>query len=274
MLRVVLGWIMVWLVAWPAAASLDLQLTGKMTQGGLIRGQVDPEALIFLNGQQLHISPEGYFVFGFGRDAELDNLLVVIPSRGIPEEINLHLTKRDYRIQRVTGIPRTIMRPSAKNLKHAAKDAKLIGKARKVFSQQTFFMDDFQWPAIGPITGVYGSQRFYNGEPSRPHFGVDVAKKTGSPVLAPAPGRVTLAEPNMFYSGGTLMLDHGYGVSSTFLHMSKLSVVVGDTVKAGQKIGEVGATGRASGPHLDWRINWFHVRIDPELVVPPMSKSR
>lgn len=272
MLRALFGWMVCCLLAWPTAAALKLNLKGEMTQGGLIRGQSDPEALIFLNGQQLQISPEGYFVFGFGRDAELENLLVVIPPQGIPEEIILHLSKRDYRIQRVTGIPHKIMRPSAKNLKHAARDSKLIGRARKVMSQQTYFMDDFKWPAVGPITGVYGSQRFYNGEPSRPHFGVDVANPTGSPVVAPAPGQVTLAEPNMFYSGGTVMIDHGFGVSSTFLHMSKLSVRVGDKVTLGQKIGEVGATGRSSGPHLDWRINWFHVRIDPQLVAPPMSK--
>jgi murein DD-endopeptidase MepM/ murein hydrolase activator NlpD len=127
-----------------------------------------------------------------------------------------------------------------------------------------------QWPLLGPISGVYGSQRIYNGKPGRPHFGVDVAAPIGTPVRAPAAATITLAQPDMFFSGGTLIMDHGYGVSSTFMHLSRLLVKTGDKVAAGDVVGEVGATGRASGPHLDWRINWFDVRIDPQLVVAPM----
>ncbi|MGD2008216.1 MAG: M23 family metallopeptidase, partial [Cellvibrionales bacterium] len=126
------------------------------------------------------------------------------------------------------------------------------------------------WPAEGRISGVYGSQRFYNGTPGSPHYGVDVAVPTGHPVLAPGPGVITLAEPDLFYSGGTVILDHGYGLSSSFLHMSKLHVAVGDEVQPGDLIGEVGATGRATGPHLDWRMSWLDQRIDPQLLVPAM----
>ena len=130
----------------------------------------------------------------------------------------------------------------------------------------------FMWPVEGPISGVYGSQRYYNGEPRRPHFGVDVAAPAGTTVRAPAAGIVTLAQPDLFYSGGTVILDHGYKLSSTFLHMSEVLVQAGDELKAGDIIGAVGATGRATGPHLDWRMNWRDTRIDPQLLAPPMPK--
>ena len=130
----------------------------------------------------------------------------------------------------------------------------------------------FVWPAEGPISGVYGSQRFYNGEPRRPHFGVDVAVPTGTIVRAPAAGVVTLAEPDLYFSGGTVILDHGYRLSSSFLHMSEVAVQVGDELQPGDIIGAVGSTGRATGPHLDWRMNWREQRIDPQLLAPPMPK--
>ena len=132
------------------------------------------------------------------------------------------------------------------------------------------FAGEFQWPLIGPITGVFGSQRVYNGVPKRPHYGVDVAAPVGTPVSTPAPGTVTLAHADMFYSGGTLIIDHGYGVSSTLMHLSKVLVAVGDEVVPGDIVAEVGAAGRATGPHLDWRMNWLNVRIDPQLLVSPM----
>ena len=120
--------------------------------------------------------------------------------------------------------------------------------------------------------GVYGSQRFYNGTPGNPHYGVDIARPTGHPVLSPGPGVVTLAEPDLFYSGGTVILDHGYGLNSSFLHMSRIDVKVGDVIKTGDQLGAIGATGRATGPHLDWRMSWFDQRVDPQLLVPPMPK--
>ena len=143
-----------------------------------------------------------------------------------------------------------------------------VAKARKTSSERADFAARFIWPAEGPITGVYGSQRVFNGVPKRPHYGVDVGAPTGTQVIAPAGGKVTLAHPDLYYSGGTIIIDHGLGVNSTFLHLSKLTVEPGEMVKQGQKIGEIGATGRATGPHLDWRINWFSERLDPALLVP------
>ena len=130
----------------------------------------------------------------------------------------------------------------------------------------------FVWPVTGRISGVYGSQRIYNGTHGTPHYGVDIARPEGTPVLAPAAGEVTLAEPDLFYSGGTVILDHGYGFSSSFLHLSEVHVSLGDLLSAGDLIGAIGATGRATGPHLDWRMSWFSQRIDPQLLVPPMPE--
>ncbi len=165
------------------------------------------------------------------------------------------------------------MQPSAEDLKRIRRDARQVRQARARHIERTDFAGEFQWPLVGPVTGVYGSQRVYNGEPGRPHYGVDVAAPKGTPVTTPAPGVVTLAHPDMFYSGGTLIIDHGYGVSSTFLHLSKLLVEEGDEVAPGDIVAEVGAGGRATGAHLDWRMNWRKARIDPQLLVEPMPEQ-
>jgi murein DD-endopeptidase MepM/ murein hydrolase activator NlpD len=154
-----------------------------------------------------------------------------------------------------------------------------VDAARAQLLPITAFRQTFRWPAIGPVSGVFGSQRVYNGEPGRPHYGVDVAVPTGTRVYAPADGIVTLARKDMYYSGGTIILDHGFGLSSSFLHLSKVLVKVGDVIKQGDVLAETGATGRASGPHLDWRMNWLDRRVDAQLLVPampdqPVQKSK
>lgn len=159
------------------------------------------------------------------------------------------------------------MKPNPKAVERAAKDSKQVKAARTIFSDTTAFANGFIAPIEGTITGVYGSRRIYNGVPKYPHYGLDYAGKTGDPVKAPADGKVLLWVPDMFYSGGTMIIDHGHGVSSTFLHLSKSYVKAGDTVKQGDVVAGVGASGRATGPHLDWRINWFDVKIDPALVL-------
>ena len=163
------------------------------------------------------------------------------------------------------------MKPNPAAQARAAKDAKQTRAARGLFSEQLAFMQSFIWPVTGRISGVYGSQRVYNDVPGNPHFGVDIARPTGTVVVAPADGVITLAEPDMFYSGGTVIIDHGYGINSTFLHLSKLYLKVGDKVKQGDNVAEIGATGRVTGPHLDWRLNWFQMRLDPVSIVPSMT---
>ncbi|MFV0594627.1 M23 family metallopeptidase [Shewanella sp.] len=257
------------------SVSIQAQVSfeGQFEQGALIRGKAPAGTQISLNGEALKVTPDGHFAFGFDRDAQLSQELRLVYPDGLTEVKPLSVTKREYNIQSVKGISNKIMKPDPVAQERAAKDTAQVKAARGTFSEQTAFLQSFIWPLTGRISGVYGSQRIYNDVPGNPHFGVDVAAKTGTVVVAPADGVISLSVPDMFYSGGTMIIDHGYGVSSSFLHLSKLYVNVGETVKQGQAVAEVGATGRANGPHLDWRLNWFQMRLDPTTIVPPMATA-
>lgn len=246
------------------------ELSGTPQQGILLRGQVEPGTRLLLDDNKVRVTPNGQFVIGFDRDAPAQARLVEITAAGQRREHRLAIAPRHYDIQSVTGVPQQTVEPPPEQLQRIVDEQKMVENARAVDSDRLDFLGEFQWPILGRISGVYGSQRIYNGKPGRPHFGVDVAAPVGAPARAPADATITLAQPDLFFSGGTLIMDHGYGVSSTFMHLSRLLVKTGDVVKAGQVIGEVGAIGRASGPHLDWRINWYKVRIDPQLLVAPM----
>lgn len=242
-------------------------LNGEFVQGALLFGQTRPNSLIKLDGESIKVANNGVFVIGFGRDAKLNHQLV-ITYQGQARSTNFTLKKRQYRESRVNGISKKITHPNPKNVARARKDAIQVRAARAIWSDTQHFMQDFIWPAPGRISGVYGSVRYYNGKMGRPHYGVDMASPIGTKVVAPADGIVRLYVPDMFYSGGTLIIDHGMGVSSTFLHLSKGHVTAGDVVKQGQLIAEIGNTGRSTGPHLDWRMNWHNKRVDPQLLVP------
>lgn len=250
---------------------LAQDLKGVLQQGALVVGHVEPGDRVFLDGDAVKVGAEGVFVIGFGRDAGAESVLVVQDSRGASKESRLHIKKRDYKIQRIEGIAKQIMSPNVENIKRARAESALVRQARAVSLDRLDFAGPFLWPLTGPITGVYGSQRVYNGEPKRPHYGLDVAAPIGTPVTTPAPGQVTLVHQDMFYSGGTLIIDHGHGVSSTLMHLSKVLVAVGDEVVPGDIVAEVGAGGRATGAHLDWRMNWKKARVDPQLLVGEMT---
>lgn len=250
----------------PTLASA-LELQGEPVQGGLIFGTVAAGSRVQLDDQPIMVSPDGRFVIGFGRDETGVRALRVSRPDGITRRRDLHITKREYRIERVDGLPPKTVTPDPESLARIRDDARQVREARALRDARTDFAQGFSWPASGRISGVYGSQRVLNGEPRRPHFGVDVAAPTGTPVYAPAPGVVTLAHPDLYYSGGTVVLDHGHGLSSSFLHLSKVSVSAGDRIEKGDPVGQIGATGRATGPHLDWRMNWLDKRVDPQLLV-------
>jgi murein DD-endopeptidase MepM/ murein hydrolase activator NlpD len=245
-----------------------IDIDGQTLQGSLLRGKAAPGAKVLLNDKPLAVSSDGDFVLGFSRDEETPQTLVV-EFEGERSQLTLNPTKREYRIQRIDGLDQNKVTPPASVLDRIRSDAALVRKARGGVSTLEGFKQDFIWPSEGVITGVYGSQRVLNGKPSRPHYGIDLAAPTGTLVVAPAAGKITMAHPDLYYSGGTLIIDHGLGVFSTFLHMDSMSVSVGDMVEQGDKIGEIGETGRATGPHLDWRINWGQVRLDPALLVSP-----
>lgn len=269
--------LLLWLCAavwpWPVQADENIELHGEWAQGGMVKGRVGTGTRVRFEGRDLRISPQGWFVFGLNRDQKPNAVLEIIRGDGTQQRQIVNVRARKYDVQRIDGLPKSKVTPSAKDLERIGRENSMIGSARMVDSDLTGFLSEFQWPVIGPISGVYGSQRILNGTPKRPHYGVDIAAPSGTPVVAPAPGRVTLVHPDMFYTGVTVNLDHGHGVSSIFIHMSESLVEEGQRVAAGEAIGSVGATGRATGPHLHWGMNWFKVRLDPQLLVGQMPES-
>lgn len=247
---------------------------GELQQGALVRARVAPGTAVALDGKPVRVTAQGEFAVGFGRDAAVEQRLVLIAPDGQRHTQPLTLRSRTYQVQRVEGVPQSTVNPPPEQLERIRQEAERVRKAREVDSDLTDFLGNFIWPAEGRISGVYGSQRFYNGEPRQPHFGVDIAAPKGTPVIAPAGGVVRLTEPDLFFSGGTLIVDHGYGVTSTFIHLDEILVKVGQRVEQGERIARIGATGRATGPHLDWRMNWYEARIDPVTLVPPPVNGR
>lgn len=255
------------LVASASFSTMALELKGHLTQGGLVTGKLENAKSVSLDGKSLKLSPKGDFVFGFGRDAETTHTLKWVDNTGKSHSQPLAITKREYEIDKITGVAKKYVSPAKEVSARISREAVAVRKAREVDSDLLYFLDPVLKPAEGRISGVYGSQRYFNGEPRRPHFGLDIANKTGSPVYAPISGTVVFAESDLYYSGGTLIIDHGHGITSTYIHLSKLDVKVGDKIKQGNKVAEIGATGRVTGPHLDWRFNWKGERLDPALLM-------
>lgn len=256
-----------------SASAQPLVLDGPLKQGGLVKGQVAPGTKVNFAGKAVRVSKSGEFLIGFHRDEPAEVSLKLVYPDGVVETKTLNIEKRDYDIQRIDGLPPRKVTPIEKDLKRIRAETKLIKQARKLDDDRDDYQTGFIWPTVGRISGVYGSQRILNGQPRRPHFGIDIAAPTGAPVLAPADGVITLAHPDTYFNGGIIALDHGHGLSSWFSHLSKLLVKVGDVVKRGDKIAEVGSTGRSTGPHLDWRMNLFERRIDPSLLVGAMPEQ-
>jgi murein DD-endopeptidase MepM/ murein hydrolase activator NlpD len=270
-LRRVLAAVMLLVLGAATHAAVPVELRGSAIQGGLIVGQTAPGSVVYQDGDRVRVSPAGRFLLGFHRDAPAASTLVVELPGGMRYERELAVEAREYQIQRIDGLPpRKVTPRSAEDLARIRSDIVAVKRSRALDDPREDWLQGFEWPVEGPISGVYGSQRVLNGEPRRPHYGVDIAVPTGTPVRAPAAGVVTLAVPDMFFSGGTLVLDHGHKLSSSFLHLDRLLVEPGDRVEKGDVIAEVGATGRVTGPHLDWRMNLRDRRIDPQLLVPPM----
>lgn len=248
-----------------------VEISTPLIQGAMVIGKTAVGNKIHFLGREVRVNEEGIFVVGLGRDAPKKvNVTETFPS-GKQEVHRFAVKQRSYKEQRIEGVPkRTVQVPEAE-LPRIRKEVKLTKSARNIDSKRKDFLQSFIWPTKGVITGVYGSRRFYNGEPRRPHFGIDIAAPKGSLVWAPISGKVTLVHNDMYFSGGTLIIDHGHGVSSTFIHLSEILVEEGDEIEQGGVIAKVGSTGRSTGPHLDWRINWFEQRLDPQLLMdgPP-----
>lgn len=262
------------LVFGAAVSAAELELEGEPVQGGLIVGRAPAEATVTLDGEPVARASDGTFLIGFGRDDTEAQRLVVEFGDG-ERRIVRELAPRDreFDIQRIDGLPPKQVTPDPEALERIRLEAQMTREARRRVDDRTDFAAGFIWPATGPITGVYGSQRILNGEPRSPHWGVDIAAPAGTPVRAPASGVVTLAHPDMYFSGGTLLVDHGLGLSSAFLHLDEILVEPGQRVEQGEIIARIGATGRVTGAHLDWRMNLGETRVDPQLLLGEMPDA-
>jgi len=257
------------LFAAPALAD-EITLEGTPEQGALIRGMAAPGAHVALDGKPVRVAPDGRFIFGFGRDAPEHASLDVVFADGTRLHRDLVVAIRQYDIRRIDGLPPAQVSPSPEAMIRIKREQVEIDRALAVESDNLAFEAPLIWPVLGPISGIFGSQTIMNGESRSPHYGVDVAAPAGSPVRASNAGRIVLAEPDLYFTGGTVIIDHGYGLSTTYVHLQHMAVRRGDRVRQGQPIGEVGSTGRATGPNLHWGVNWGGVRLDPALVAGPM----
>tara|TARA_B100000287_G_scaffold414893_1_gene447919 strand:+ start:581 stop:1366 length:786 start_codon:yes stop_codon:yes gene_type:complete len=244
-------------------SSFAVTFEGKFIQGSFILGKTEPGSEVFIDKKKVKVTPDGYFAFGLGRDRKND--VVIIVNK---EKIIKKVFKRKYIIQRIDGLEEKKVTPPEEVYERIKRENKWIGEARAINSNLTFFKNKFINPLENAIiTGVYGSQRILNGKPKWPHYGIDFAADEGTEIKAMLSGVVTLAEPDLFYTGGTLIFDHGHGISTLYMHMKTLMVKKGQKVKQGDIIGTVGSTGRSTGAHLDVRLNWFQTRLDPATVL-------
>ena len=245
----------------------SLELKGEFYQGNLIIGQTEPGSQIFIDKSKIKVSKDGYFAFGLSKDRKNDVVINVV-NQNKTEEITKKVYKKKYQIQKIDGLPQKQVTPPKEVYERIKNDNKLIAEARSVDSDYTYFSNKFNVPIENTIiTGVYGSQRILNGIPKSPHYGLDFAAKEGTPIKAMLDGEVTLSEKDLYYTGGTIIFDHGHGVSTLYMHLKDLNVVKGQKVKKGEIIGTVGKTGRSTGAHLDIRLNIFDMKLDPESVL-------
>ncbi len=243
-----------------------IEFQGKFLQGHFILGKTDPNAKILVGKKEVKVSKDGFFVFGIDRDQKYDLTFTKIIN-GKKLLITKKVLKRKYNIQRIDGLAKSKVTPPESVYKRIKKENNAIGKARAINSDLQFFKEKFIMPVEGIISGVYGSQRILNGKPRWPHYGIDIAAKQGTMIKSSGSGIVTMAEDDLYYTGGTVIMDHGHGISTIYSHLENVLVSVGDQINQGDIIGTVGSTGRSTGPHLDFRVNWFQTRLDPMSVL-------
>ena len=248
-------------------SSFAATFEGKFIQGSFIIGKTEPGSQIFIDNKKVKVTSEGFFAFGLGRDRKYD-VVITVNKDGNKQKIVKKVQKRKYNIQRIEGLEEKKVTPPDEVYERIKRENKWIGEARAINSDLTFFTKKFIIPVENAIiSGVYGSQRILNGKPKWPHYGLDFAADEGTKIKAMLDGTATLVEPDLFYTGGTLIFDHGHGISTLYMHMEKILVKKGQKVKQGDIIGTVGSTGRATGAHLDVRLNWFQTRLDPATVL-------
>ena len=250
-----------------SSSAFAIEFEGKFIQGHFIIGKTEPKSKIWIDKKRVKVSSDGFFVFGIDRDRKYD-VIITKMNEGKKEKIVKKIQKREYKIQRIDGLPEKKVTPPKELYDRIKRENKIISDARSLDSNLTFFKNKFIPPLDKAIiTGVYGSQRILNGKPKWPHYGIDFAAKEGTKIKAMLDGTATMVEADLFYTGGTLIFDHGHGISTLYMHMQKIYVKKGQKVKQGEIIGTVGSTGRSTGAHLDVRLNWFGTRLDPMTVL-------
>lgn len=248
-------------------------VSGKAVQGGMLVFQTKAGTKIILDGLELPVSADGLFVLGFHRDDVTPQELLAMDASGKTAKLTLTPEMRDWEIQRIDNLPTNMVTPPEAVITRIKKDIKNVKAARAVISDfDDVLKNGFVWPVWGRISGIYGAQRILNGKPRQPHYGIDIAAPSGVAVRAAGAGRVTMAM-DLYFTGGTVIIDHGFGLNSTYSHLKDMYVRPGDRVTRGGVIGSVGSTGRSTGPHLDWRINWRHKRLDPLLIAGPLRPA-
>ena len=249
-----------------STSAFAVEFKGKFLQGHFIIGITEPGSKIIVGKKEVKVSEDGYFVFGIDRDRKFDVTITKI-FEGKKEKIIKKVLKRKYNIQRIDGLEESKVTPPEEVYQRIKAENNRIGEARAINSDLPFFKDKFIMPVEGIISGVYGSQRILNGKPRWPHYGIDIAANQGTKIKSSGTGVVTMAEDDLYYTGGTVIMDHGHGISTIYSHLETVIVSVGDKINQGDIIGTVGSTGRSTGPHLDFRINWFQTRLDPMSVL-------
>ena len=250
----------------PVQATAPTALPRTVSQGQLVILLLPAGNTARLNGVPLHVGADGRAVFGAGRDEAGPLVLTLSNGHRASHTVRISVTPRDWPIERVDGVPPKTVNPPPAIAARITREQAEVTAARTRDDPREDFLRGFVWPVHGRISGRFGNQRIYNGEPRAPHSGMDIAVPVGTPVRAPASGVVTFAAPALYLTGGTVLIDHGFGLSSNFLHLSALKVHVGERVRQGQVIALSGMTGRATGPHLHWGFNWFGTRLDPLLL--------
>ena len=259
--------ILLLLIIFISSRAFAIDFEGKFRQGHFIIGKTEPKSKIWIDKKPVKVSSDGFFVFGIDRDRKYD-VVITKMNEGKKEKIVKKIQKREYKIQRIDGLPEKKVTPPKEFYDRIKRENKIISNARSIDSNLTFFKNKFIPPLDKAIiTGVYGSQRILNGKPKWPHYGIDFAAKEGTKIKAMLDGTATMVEPDLFYTGGTLIFDHGHGISTLYMHMQKIYVKKGQKIKQGEIIGTVGSTGRSTGAHLDVRLNWFGTRLDPMTVL-------
>lgn len=259
----------------PVPTTLTLNCAGAFTQGGVALCRTLPGAEVFVDGIASGVADaQGWAVIGFNREHPAEGRVEARASGGTVVQA-VSIAPRQFDVQRVDGLPQQTVTPSDPAvLERIRRESAMKQVGFASVAEIEGFLDGFIWPVDGRVSGNWGNQRILNGTPSTPHFGVDIAAPEGTPIRAPAAGVVSFANPDMHYEGGLVLIDHGQGLITMYLHMSRLDVAEGQRVAQGDVIGAVGSSGRATGPHLCWRMRWRERQLDPSVAIDGLAAAR